>query len=69
MAFQPPHFFAAGRIPHFARAIIRAGDEAGAAFVERAIGEWQNVGMQRLEEGEWGVCGGRESELEFGHQT
>ena len=47
---QRQHLLARQRVPHLARPIVRAGDEAVAALVESAVGERQDVRAQDLEE-------------------
>ncbi len=52
MAFQCQQLIPRDRIPHFARAVVRAGDELIARFVEGAVSQGQYMGAQNLEQEE-----------------
>ena len=48
MPFQCKYFLTTRSLPHFASPVITACDEIVSVFVERTVGEWQNVAFERL---------------------
>ena len=40
------------RVPYFARAIVATRDELASIFVERTVGQWEQMGAEDLEEAE-----------------